>query len=165
MPKKFGTITYEKSMHGLFKDGLNRYLNCFIRYVPMTPEMRVKLHRLRGVKIGENVFIGSNVLFDDARSDLIVIEDNVTILFGNTFLAHIYLPDHFRKILKEKEQGIILKKYCYIGANSFVMPGVTIGEYSIIGAGSLVTKSIPSFSIAYGVPARVVRSFTKDDIL
>jgi acetyltransferase-like isoleucine patch superfamily enzyme len=165
MPKKLGTINYNKNFSSQIKDGIKRYLNWFVRSLPMTPEMRVKLQRLRGVKIGKNVFIGINVFFDDARPDLIAIEDNVTVLVGTTILAHVYPPDHFRKIIKEKEQGVVLKKYCYIGANSLILPGVTIGEYSIVGAGSVVTKNIPSFSLAYGVPARVIRSYSKDDII
>jgi acetyltransferase-like isoleucine patch superfamily enzyme len=165
MPKKLGTIDYDRSFSGLIHDGIKRYMNWFVRSVPMTPEMRVKLQRLRGMKIGKNVFIGINVFFDDARPDLITIDDNVTILVGTTILAHVYPPDHFRNIIKEKEQGVVLKEYCYIGANSLILPGVIIGEYSIIGAGSVVTKSIPSYSLAYGVPAKVIRSYSKDDII
>jgi len=165
MFQHIGSITYDKKFRGVCKDGIKRYLNWFVRCIPMTPGMRVKLQRLRGVRIGQKVFIGIDVFFDDARPDLIDIEDNVTILVGTTILAHVYPPDHFRKIIKEKEQGVVLKKHCYVGANSTILPGVTIGEYSIIGAGSLVTKSIPSYSLAYGVPAVVIRSFNKDDIL
>lgn len=165
MPKKLGTIEYDKNTFGLIKDGIKRYLNWFVRSIPMTPEMRVKLQRLRGIKIGKSVFIGINVFFDDARPDLITIEDNVTVLVGTTILAHVYPPAHFRNIIKADKQGVLLKEYCYIGANSLILPGVVIGEYSIIGAGSVVTNSIPSYSLAYGVPAKVIRSFTKDDII
>ena len=164
MLKKLGTIEYDKNFSGFVKDGIKRYLNWFVRSVPMTPEMRVKLQRLRGVKIGKNVFIGIDVFFDDARPDLITIEDNVTVLVGTTILAHVYPPAHFRNIIKANEQGVVLREYCYIGANSLILPGVIIGEYSIIGAGSVVTKSIPSYSVALGVPARVIRSFNRDDV-
>jgi acetyltransferase-like isoleucine patch superfamily enzyme len=165
MPKKLGTIDYDRNFSGLIKDGIKRYLNWFARSVPMTPEMRVKLQRLRGVDIGKNVFIGINVFFDDARPDLLKIEDNVTILVGTTILAHVYPPSHFQKIITKKEQGVVLQKYCYIGANSLILPGVVIGEYSIVGAGSVVTKTIPSYSLAYGAPAKVIRSYSKEDIL
>lgn len=165
MQKKLGTINYNKNFPNTMKDGIKRYMNWFARNIPMTPEMRVRLQRVRGVKIGQNVFIGINVFFDDARPDLIRIEDNVTILVGTTILAHVYPPEHFHKIIQEKEQGVVLQKYCYIGANSLILPGVKIGEYSIIGAGSVVTKSIPSYSLAYGDPAKVIRSYSKDDIV
>lgn len=165
MHKKLGTIDYEKSFPGLIKDGIKRYMNWFARSVPMTPEMRVKLQRLRGVTIGNNVFIGIDVFFDDARPDLIKIEDEVTILVGTTILAHVYPPSHFRKVILEKEQGVVLQKCCYIGANALILPGVVIGEYSIVGAGSVVTKNIPSYSMAYGVPAEVIKTYSKEDII
>jgi len=166
MPKKLGTIEYDKNFSGMAKDGVKRYLNWFARTLPMTPEMRVRLQRLRGVKIGKHVFIGINVFFDDARPDLITIEDNATVLIGTTILAHVYPPTHFRKVINNNDkQGVVLKQYCYIGANSLILPGVVIGEYSIVGAGSVVTKSVPSFSLAYGVPAKVIRSYSKDDIV
>ena len=52
---------------------------------------------------------------------------------------------------------IILKKGCLVGMESFVMPGVTIGEGAVVGAGSMVTKDIPAWSVAVGRPAKVVR--------
>ena len=53
---------------------------------------------------------------------------------------------------------IVLKKGCLIGMESFVMPGVTVGEGAIVGAGSLVTKDIPAWTIAVGRPAKVVKA-------
>ena len=59
--------------------------------------------------------------------------------------------------IDDKEGEVILKKNCKIGTHSVVMPGVTIGENSVIGAFSFVTKDIPDNVVAYGVPAKVVR--------
>ena len=59
--------------------------------------------------------------------------------------------------IDDKEGEVILKKNCRIGTHSVVMPGVTIGENSVIGAFSFVTKDIPDNVVAYGVPAKVVR--------
>ncbi|MFC1523798.1 acyltransferase [Thermodesulfobacteriota bacterium] len=56
-----------------------------------------------------------------------------------------------------REGPVVLKKNCRIGAHSVVMPGVTIGENAIVGAMSFVSKDIPANSVAYGVPAAVVR--------
>ena len=60
--------------------------------------------------------------------------------------------------IDNKKGRVVLKKNCKIGTHSVVMPGVTVGENSIIGAFSFVNKDIPSNVIAYGVPARVVRT-------
>jgi acetyltransferase-like isoleucine patch superfamily enzyme len=59
--------------------------------------------------------------------------------------------------IDNKEGKIILKKNCKIGSHSVIMPGVTIGENSIIGAFSFVNKDIPNNVIAVGVPAKVIR--------
>jgi acetyltransferase-like isoleucine patch superfamily enzyme len=57
--------------------------------------------------------------------------------------------------IDEKEGQVVLKKNCKIGSHSVVMPGVTVGENSVIGAHSFVNKDIPANVIAYGVPAKV----------
>lgn len=59
--------------------------------------------------------------------------------------------------IDDKEGEVILKKNCRIGTHSVVMPGVTIGENSVIGAFSFVTEDIPDNVVAYGVPARVMK--------
>ena len=59
--------------------------------------------------------------------------------------------------IDNKEGKIILKKNCKIGSHSVIMPGVTIGENSIIGAFSFVNKDIPNNVIAVGVPAKVIK--------
>lgn len=59
--------------------------------------------------------------------------------------------------IDDKNAPVLLKKNCRIGSHSVVMPGVTIGENSIIGACSFVNKDIPANVVAFGVPARVVR--------
>ena len=59
--------------------------------------------------------------------------------------------------IDDKEGEVILKKNCKIGTHSVVMPGVTIGENSVIGAFSFVTDDIPDNVVAFGVPAKVVK--------
>lgn len=59
--------------------------------------------------------------------------------------------------IDDKQGEVILKKNCKIGTHSVVMPGVTIGENSVIGAFSFVTEDIPSNVVAFGVPAKVIR--------
>jgi acetyltransferase-like isoleucine patch superfamily enzyme len=52
----------------------------------------------------------------------------------------------------------LLREGCWIGANTVILPGVTIGKNAVVGASSVVTKSIPDYAIAVGNPARVIRS-------
>lgn len=79
----------------------------------------------------------------------VCIEDNVQI--GSH--CSIYSVS----TIDNKKGRVVLKKNCKIGTHSVVMPGVTIGENSIIGAFSFVNKDIPANVIAYGVPAQVVK--------
>jgi len=65
--------------------------------------------------------------------------------------------------IDNKKGRVTLKKNCKIGTHSVVMPGVTVGENSIVGAFSFVTKDIPANVIAYGVPARVVKPIDPDN--
>ncbi len=60
---------------------------------------------------------------------------------------------------------IVIQDRVWIGANSTILGGVTIGKNSIIGAGSVVNKDIPSGVIAAGVPCKVIRKITKDDVI
>ena len=66
--------------------------------------------------------------------------------------------------IDNKQGKVQLKKGCRIGTHSVIMPGVTVGEYSIIGAFSFVNTDIPEGVLAYGVPAKVERALTDDEI-
>ena len=58
---------------------------------------------------------------------------------------------------------VLLKKNCRIGSHSTILPGITIGKNSVVGAHSLVTKDIPDNAIAFGVPAKVIRQLDEDN--
>lgn len=102
-----------------------------------------------GAIIGNNVKIQNNVsVYDD-----VIIEDNVfcgpSCVFTNVINPRAFIER------KHEYKKTIVKKGATIGANATIICGVTIGEYSLIGAGSVVTKDIPSYSLAYGNPARI----------
>ncbi|MDP3396804.1 MAG: acyltransferase [Methanoregula sp.] len=66
--------------------------------------------------------------------------------------------------IDSREGPVVLKKNCRIGTHSAVMPNVTVGENTIVGAFSYVTKDIPKNVVAFGVPVRVIRTLTPDEI-
>ncbi|MCK5044571.1 acyltransferase [Candidatus Parcubacteria bacterium] len=66
--------------------------------------------------------------------------------------------------IDNKEGEVVLKKNCKIGSHSVIMPGVVIGENSIIGAQSVVNKDIPKNTLAFGIPAKVVRKLNNKKI-
>ena len=61
-----------------------------------------------------------------------------------------------------KTSNVIIKDGAHIGIGAILMPGVTIGKGAVIGAGAVVTKDIPDYSVAIGVPARVIKSFNNE---
>jgi UDP-2-acetamido-3-amino-2,3-dideoxy-glucuronate N-acetyltransferase len=98
------------------------------------------------VRIGNNVTIKCGVYVWDG----IEIEDNVQIGPNVTFTNDMYpRAQQSFKILKTQ-----IKKGVSIGANSTIIGGITIGEYSLIGAGSVVTKDVLPHSLIYGAPAK-----------
>jgi acetyltransferase-like isoleucine patch superfamily enzyme len=67
--------------------------------------------------------------------------------------------------IDNKEGSVTLKKNCRIGTHSVVMPNVTVGENSIIGAFSFVNRDIPENAIAFGVPVRIIRKLSEEEII
>ena len=107
------------------------------------------------VIIGNNVTVKSGVqLWDGVR-----LEDNVFIGPNVTFTNDVCPRS---KEYPEKFERTVIKRGASIGANSTVLPGITIGEYAMIGAGSVVTKDVPAFTLWYGNPARQVRHISSD---
>ncbi len=109
------------------------------------------------IKIGDNVFINSNSLLM-ARGG-ITIEDDVMMAANVQLLSNNH-DEYDRRVLTCKP--IHIKKGAWIGAGASILPGVTIGEYAIVGAGAIVTKDVGDYEVAVGVPAKVVKTLDKD---
>ncbi|MBQ9624757.1 MAG: galactoside O-acetyltransferase [Clostridia bacterium] len=105
------------------------------------------------MKIGSRVFINSNLLAM-ARGK-ITIEDDVQIA-GNVSLLSNNHDLYDRQILLCKP--IIIRQGAWIGANASILPGVEIGKYAVVGAGSVVTKDVPDYTVVVGNPAKPVKT-------
>jgi len=105
------------------------------------------------LKLGKYVDIGA-FTYINAKNG-VVIEDNVQI--GS------HCSIYSISTIDNKEGKVVLKKNCKIGAHSMIMPGVTIGENSIIGAFSFVNTDIPKDTLALGIPVRIIRKLRKKE--
>jgi len=89
--------------------------------------------------------------------DDVMIASNVLIADGMHGFENANEPYKYQKMWKISP--IVIKRGCWIGQNVVIMPGVTVGELSIIGANSVVTKSVPDRCIAIGAPARITKTW------
>lgn len=124
-------------------------------------------HVMSGAKIGKNCSLGQNVnvggkavIGDGVKIqnnvsvyDDVVIEDDV-FCGPSCVFTNVINPRAFVERKHEYKQTVI-KKGASIGANATIVCGVTVGEYALIGAGSVVTKDVPAYALVYGSPARV----------
>jgi len=108
----------------------------------------------KNIKIGKNVFINACCRFQDQGG--IEIGDGALIGHNTTIatLNHDFNPNKRQNLTPSP---VKIGKKVWIGSDCTILPGVTIGDGAIIGAGSVVTKSIPANTIAVGNPARVIR--------
>lgn len=113
------------------------------------------------IVIGNNVCIGSNFFL--ACVDEVIIEDNV-LMSDRVFISdHMHGYENVRlpiidQALKSKGK-VRIKEGSFIGINAVIMPGVTIGKNSIVGASAVVTKSVPDYAVVAGNPAKVIKLF------
>jgi len=106
----------------------------------------------RGLKVGKNLFLGGSYL-DLGLLHLITIGDDVTLAGRVTVLAHDASMNEW--LGYSKIGKVVIGNRVFIGYGSIVLPGVTIGDDAVIGAGSVVTQDIPSRMVATGNPAEV----------
>ncbi len=114
----------------------------------LTP-VRIGLYRMCGFKIGKGCFIGMKCYFDDLCVDKIVIGDNVTVSYGVYFACHGRKQGHNR---------IEIKDGAYVGMRASITArhDIEIGKEAIVGAMSLVNKSVADGETVVGVPAKPI---------
>lgn len=106
------------------------------------------------IHLGKNVFINSGVTFTDLGG--IYVEDGV-LIGPNASLISVNHPidPKYRHDLELKP--VRIKQNAWIGSGAIILPGVTVGKNSVVGAGAVVTKDVPDDTIVAGVPAQLVR--------
>lgn len=150
---------------------------------PLEQEKRAKMLKNMFAEIGEDCYIepplhsnwgGKHVHFGKgvyANFNLTLVDDthiyvgDHTMIGPNVVLAtagHPILPE-LRPLAYQFNMPIHIGKNCWLGAGVIVLPGITIGDNSVIGAGSVVTKDIPANVVAVGNPCKVLREINEHD--
>lgn len=111
--------------------------------------------------IGQNCVIGANVTLGNG----VKVQNNISIYDGVEVEDDVFLGPSMvftnvinpRAFIERKHEfkKTLMKKGCSVGANATIVCGTTIGKYSMIGAGSVVSRDVPDFALVYGVPAKV----------
>lgn len=109
----------------------------------------------KNLKLGNNVFINQNCQMLDLGG--ITIEDNVMI--G----PRVNLLSETHPVEPEQREALIgkpihIKKHAWVGAGATILPGVTVGEHSVVAAGAVVSKDVPDRKMVAGVPAKIIKS-------
>jgi len=153
-----------------FKSTMLALCKSKFKYFSDTAEFRPGAYAVgcSGIRIGNRVVIrpGCMLHANPFKPEVeIVIDDDVMLGSG----VHVYLDKHNFShpavpIIDQGDaepQGVVLMRGCWVGANVIILPGVVIGENSVVGAGSVVTKSVPPRMLVVGNPARIVREITR----
>lgn len=134
-------------------------LHILLRHMPCST-LRVEILKILGANIKGKILVGQELfIFDGGETHLLTIEDEVGI--GPCVIIILHEDPHsslLRKIYPPKTLPVHIKKGAWIGAGAILLPGVTIGECSVVAAGAVVTKDVPPYTIVAGVPARIIKT-------
>ncbi|MGN0230479.1 MAG: sugar O-acetyltransferase [Muribaculaceae bacterium] len=149
----------EFNKSGIDHDNYRQVLEDMIPDIPASATILPPFHcdHGNGLHIGENVFVNYNAMMLDAGD----ITIGARTLIGPN--CALYTPQHpldyrQRRQTIESAHPIVIGEDCWLGGNVTICPGVTIGDRTVIGAGSVVTHDIPADTLAAGNPCRVIRS-------
>ena len=140
------TMPYTDEYNSLLKELLGE-MGEGSRVMPPTTVVRGQ-----NVKIGKNVVVMTNSLFMSAGG--ITIEDDVLVAANGQLISNNHDPEE-HQILTCKP--VVLKRNCWIGAGATILPGVTVGENAIVGAGAVVTKDVEPNTVVGGIPAKLIK--------
>jgi acetyltransferase-like isoleucine patch superfamily enzyme len=135
----------------IFKLLRNWMSDCFQR-------IRIGYLRFAGVKIGKMSFISFGAWIDVA-SGSVIIGDKCEITKGCKILSHSAVHNRLYPGVPAVRGETVIEDNVFIGMNTIVLSGIRIGRNSIVGAGAVVTKNVPPYSVVAGNPARVIRFF------
>ena len=168
--EEYGDVSLWRVIKKFFGNIRLKFLEGMLDWAILEPfeprKLRPFLIRRMGCHVGKNTFFGDYVRMDTSYADMIYIDDYAHVTSGCRLLCHQrdltgYCQGDNAASLGYRTGEIHIGKGVMVGMETLIMPGVTIGDGAIIGAGSIVTKDIPAYTIATGRPARVVKEIPK----
>jgi len=152
---------YSGSFHFLLR-GLLGYAAYYAIFPMWLPSW---LNKLRGVQITNfrKVYVAPNVLIDSLYPEAVTIEDEVYLTRGVKIIAHFNPTNPIAEMMGVNSQvkPVRIGFGTFVGVNAIVLPGVELGRCCIVGAGAVVTKSAPEYSILGGNPAKIIGDVRK----
>jgi acetyltransferase-like isoleucine patch superfamily enzyme len=141
----------------------NWFLGHAVRIAPRG--VILTLHKWRGVKMGQDVFIDPTSIIETAFPENITIGNDVRITAGCVIMSHIKAPHYLREtgLVPVVLKPVVLEDHCFIGVNSVIMPGVTVGKASVVTSGSVVVTNVPPYTMVQGNPAKVIKQFPRPE--
>ena len=127
---------------------IKRILHQLAYIAPGGYTLRPLLHRKRGAHIGRNVWISQYVYIDELHPEAITISDNTTIGLRTSIFAHFYWGP---KRAGGDYSEVIIGKNVFVGPHCLILPGVHIGEGTVVKGGTVVSRDIPPFTF-WGPP-------------
>lgn len=124
-------------------------------------KLRIWMHRHRGCHIGNHVYIGQQCTIDNAYPELFYIEDYAGLTGENSVLCHTNTPPYFDGIVHCEASPVVVRHHAVIGGRASLLPGVEVGEYAMVSAGSVVSSNVEPYTLVVGVPARKVFEYKK----
>ena len=142
--KKFKLYIQRKKFEMMFKNK-----TCKVGY-------NVKCYNEANIFLGNEIFIGDNVLLNAAKGGSIKIGDNTSLASDVKIISWINNSDEKNRQIKIIQKDVEIGKYCRIGYNAIILPGVKIGDNVKISPSSVVAGDVPSNSIVLGNPAEII---------
>lgn len=139
-----------------FRMRLRNYFCCINAMIMPSNKIRVALNRWKGVHVEKGAYIGMFCFIDNMHPEYIFIEKDASINAGCYLVAHFNPMQHFRRTVLAQAAPIVVRQGAMVGMRAMLMPGVEIGEYSMVSSASVVYKNVAPKTIVRGNPAEPV---------
>ncbi|MEX2104212.1 MAG: DapH/DapD/GlmU-related protein [Bacilli bacterium] len=127
------------------------------RYCPILPWKNWLYRHGLKMEVGRETAVALMVMMDVFFPERIYIGENTIIGYNTTILTHEYLTKEYRL------GDVRIGSHVMIGANTTILPGVSIGDHAVVAAGSIVHRDVPAYSFVAGNPAREINRDFKDE--